>query len=82
MSVRIEPCPECGQDVAVCDNAVRLDVPAEPFDRDPLGPCWTVMRLGDAAFASVGQASAEGTGHRLHDHQPEESSHQPEESSR
>jgi hypothetical protein len=74
MSARIEPCPECAVDVAVCDNNVRLNVPAEPFDRDPLGACWTIATAGPVALAVVGPEPPHGQGHRLHEHQPEETS--------
>jgi hypothetical protein len=76
VGVNVTQCPEddCEATVAICDNGVRLDFPAEPFSRDPLGAQWTIMQLGPMAFATAGgEDPPNGLGHRLHEHQPPES---------
>lgn len=66
--VRIEPCPDCGADVAMCDNGVRLDVPARASGGD-----WHIMQLGGLSFAAAGgPRPPDGRGHDLHEHQPPE----------
>lgn len=71
MSAGIVTCDECGADVLRCDNAVLLDVPA--VERDEVHACWTVMQLGPLLIAGAGGSpSADGRGHTLHEHQPEE----------
>lgn len=71
MSIQIGPCPECGKEVVGCDNAVWLDLPPVSYSSAPLGACWTLMHLGPMTLAAAGDASPEGTGHTLHEHQPE-----------
>ncbi len=69
MTVKVEKCPDCDQRVAIPDNDVRLDFPAEPYSDDPSGPNWTIMSLGSMDLASVGDPPPNGLGHRLHEHQ-------------
>jgi hypothetical protein len=69
--MRVTPCPVCNLPVVECDNNVRLDYPATVYD-DTKAP-WTIMHLGPMNLASVGNPSIGGTGHALHEHQPEES---------
>lgn len=64
--------PECGDEIVACDNGVYLDYPAVPFDS--FEAQWTILNLGAQSWAAAGQASAEGLGHTLHEHQPPEAS--------
>ena len=69
--MKVAPCPECSVDVIHCDNNVLLDYPAIAYDE--YRSQWTLMRLGAKTLASVGDPPPSGLGHRLHEHQPEES---------
>ena len=74
MTVRVEKCPDCDERVAIPDNKVRLSFPAEPFQDDPLGACWTITNFGPVDMAGVGgHENPPALGHRLHEHQPPES---------
>lgn len=75
MSVTIEKCPECDEPVALCDNNIRLDVPATDYDPDPSGACWRIMVLTPTQHwaAAGGEPDPQGVGHTLHEHQPAES---------
>lgn len=64
-------CPECAQEVVLCDNNVYLDHPAEEWDGGLVG--WTIMNLGGNWIASNGDPGLDGKAHRLHEHQPAES---------
>lgn len=70
MAVEIVKCEECGVDVAKCDNAVLLDVPAVAYDSIPAP--MTIMKLGGLDLASAGDPPPSGKGHALHEHQPPE----------
>jgi hypothetical protein len=69
--MKVAQCPECKAWVVECDNAVRLDHPAVEYN-EVTAP-WTIIRFSIMGFASVGDASLDGKGHVLHEHQPEES---------
>lgn len=73
MPVVVGDCPECGATVATPDNGMRLNFPAEPYDMDPLGACWRIIKLGPVHMAVAGgEPFSGGLGHRLHEHQPSE----------
>lgn len=69
--MNIIPCPECNAQVVECDNAVYLDYPAVPYDEARAQ--WTIMNMGPMQFAGVGDPPPSGMGHKLHEHQPEDS---------
>lgn len=64
-------CPECSAQVVECDNAIYLDYPAVAYDE--VGAPWTIMAFSTVRLASVGNPSPDGKGHKLHEHQPEDS---------
>lgn len=59
----------CEIEVIECDNDIYLDYPSVPYSK--YDAQWTIMHLGSSLLASVGNPSPDGTGHTLHDHQPE-----------
>ena len=69
--MRVAKCPECEAEVVECDNNVRLDYPAITYDE--FQAQWTLMVIGSKTLASVGNPGMGGTGHSLHEHQPEDS---------
>jgi hypothetical protein len=69
--MKVATCPECGASVVECDNDVRLDFPAIAYDE--YRAQWTLMSLGGQTVASVGDPPPSGLGHKLHEHQPEDS---------
>lgn len=62
-------CETCGKEILVCDNQIALDIPAIPWAA--FGATWTLMRFGSQIWATNGDPSPEGLGHKLHEHQPE-----------
>lgn len=62
-------CPECGAEVAECDNLIYLDVPSVEWDGGRAQ--WTIMMLGGMSIASAGDPDMVGKAHTLHEHQPE-----------
>lgn len=63
-------CPECNELVVGCQNEIWLDYPAVVYDE--VAAPWTIRLLDGAALGSTGNASVEGTGHSLHEHQPKQ----------
>lgn len=72
MTVIQTECSECGKHVAVCDNNVRLDLPAVEWSREITGANWTIMSLGPMSMAAAGGPGTDGLAHTLHEHQPQE----------
>lgn len=68
--MKVIRCPECSQDVVSCDNGIFLDHPAQPWDE--YGASWTLMRFGDQIWATNGDPSPDGRGHKMHEHQPKD----------
>lgn len=69
--MKLTTCAECGSKVVHCDNDTLLDYPAVAYDQDRAQ--WTIMSFAAMQFASVGDASPDGMGHSLHEHQIEDS---------
>lgn len=65
--MQIISCPECNQQIVECDNKVRLDWPAVPWDGGHAQ--WTIMQLG-GLIATTGDPDPQGNAHTLHEHQP------------
>ncbi len=63
---KVEPCPDCGKNVIVCDNNVRLDSPPSQEGM------WSMMKLAHMVVACSADESGVGSRHDLHDHQPPE----------